>query len=239
MTDHALIAKNIRKDVIRSIARAGKGHTASNLSTADIFTALYFGTLKHNPRAPGYGDRVFASKHLSPAWQATKSQAGYFSAKELFKEQKELNTGLSTAVGSALAARMDGKQHHTYCIISDHELSKGENWEAIMLAGKYKLNNFTLIIDRSNIQADGYTEEIMPLEPLRAKYEAFNWNVTEVDGHNHAHISEALKEESTKPKAVIAHTIPGKGISFIENKYEWHEKAPTKDEEEKALKELA
>jgi len=239
--DYTSIAKNIRKDVIRSIARAGKGHTAGNLSSADIFTTLYFGILKHNPRKPDWEerDRVFASEHLNPAWNTTLAHAGYFSKRELFLPQKEKQGGLSIAVGSALAAKIDNKKHQTYCILSDHELN-GENWEAIMLAGKHKLSNMTLIIDRNNIQAEGYTEELMPLEPLRAKYEAFNWNAIEVDGHNHQHIFEALNEakNSLKPTVIIAHTIAGKGISFIENKYEWHAKAPTNEEEQTALNEL-
>src|SRR5574341_615032 len=235
-------ATAIRKDVIRMIARAGKGHTALNLGSADIFTALYFEALKHDPRNPKWGDRVFSGSQYSPVWQTTLAHSGYFSVKYLFQEQKENeHQGLSTALGSALAAQMDNKKHHTYCILSDHELNKGETWEVLMLAGKHKLNNFTLIIDRSNIQQDGYLEEIMPVEPLRAKLEAFNWNVIEVDGHNYEHLTSALNEarNSSRPTIIIAHTIPGKGVSFIENKYEWYAKAPTKEEEKAAITELS
>jgi len=234
-------ATAIRKDVIRTITRAGKGHTAANLGIADIFTALYFGALKHNPRKPTWEerDRVFAASHYSPVWQTTLAHSGYFSVKYLFQGKKEIeNHGVSAALGSALAAQMDNKKHQTYCIFSDQELNKGETWEVLMLAGKHRLNNFTLIIDRSNIQQDGYMEDVMPLEPLRAKLEAFNWNVIEVDGHNYEHLVSALKEPKSKPTIILAHTIPGKGVRFIENKYEWYAKAPTKEEENAALTEL-
>ncbi len=239
------IAKNIRKDSIKILAQKKSGNTAGNLSSADIFTALYFTAIKH-PRQ-GQHDRVFVSAHLEATWHATLAHAGHFSKKELLQPSRELpkatqpGHGLSIALGSALAAAMDLKTHHTYCIMSDAEHHHGQVWESLMHAGKHKLSNLTLIIDRNNTQADGYIEDIAPLEPLRAKYEAFNWQVIEVDGHNLQHITEALAEAktmTTKPTAIIAHTTPGKGVSFIENNYEWHAKTPTKEEEQEALTEL-
>ncbi len=237
-------ANHIRKDVIRMLARKNTGNTASNLSSVDILTALYFNIIK-NPRLSQ--DRVIVTENLLPAWHTTLAHSGHFSKKWLFQPTKDLpegaanGHGISIAIGSALAAKIDAKNHKTYCIITDFEHQQGQTWEAIMLAGKYKLNNITVIVDRNNTQADGYTENIMPLEPLRAKYEAFNWHTIEVDGHNIEHITEALKEAgtiTTKPTVIIAHTIPGKGVSFIENNYEWHTKTPTKQQEKEALEEL-
>ncbi|MEM3154513.1 MAG: 1-deoxy-D-xylulose-5-phosphate synthase N-terminal domain-containing protein [Candidatus Woesearchaeota archaeon] len=234
-------ANLIRQDIIRLIRRAGTGHTAHNLGAADIFTTLYFKILNHNPRQPNWQerDRVFASAHYAPAWRTTLAHAGYFARKNLFQgSQRTLPGTLSMAVGSALAAQIDGKKHHTYCVISDHDLHNGDSWEAMLIAGKYQ-PAITLIIDRSNLQADGYAETILPLEPLRQKLESFNWKVIEVDGHNSQHIEEALAEAKTRqPAAIIAHTIAGKGISFIENSPEWHEKAPSEEEEKTALAEL-
>lgn len=236
-------ATAIRQDVIRMIRRAGKGHTSANLGTADIFATLYFSVLKHNPRQPDWQerDRVIAASQYAPVWRTTMAHAGYFAKKDLFQGSQHTMAGsLSIAVGSALAAQIDGRQHHTYCILSDHDLHKGDFWEALLLAGKHKLANLTLIIDRSNILADGYAENIMPLEPLRTKLEAFNWNVIEVDGHSHQHFKEAIDEAKTaeKPTIILAHTIPGKGVGFIENKPEWYEKTPNAEEENTALTEL-
>lgn len=233
----------IRQDIIRMISRAGKGHTAPNLGMADVFATLYFGELKHNPRQPKWDerDRIFAASQYAPAWRTTLAHAGYFAKKDLFQGSQHTVPGnLGIATGSALAAQIDGKKHQTYCILSDHDLHKGETWEALLLAGKHKLTNLTLIIDRSNMQSDGYIENVMPLEPLRSKLESFNWNVIEVDGHNYQHIKEAITEakNSHKPTAILAHIIPGKGVNFIENKTEWYEKPPTKEEESAALTEL-
>ena len=239
-------AKNIRQDIIKTLSQKG-GNTAGNLSVADVLTALY-SNIKHNPRKPKSEDRdrVIVTNNLCTAWHAALAHAGYFARKQLTQTTIELPKGTppgqgpSIAIGSALAAKMDGKTHQTYCIISDAEHQHGQTWEAIMFAGKHKLNNLTLIVDRNNTQEDGYTENVMPIEPLRAKYEAFNWQVIEVDGHNTQHITEAIKEAKTniKPTIILAHTIPGKGVSFIENRYEWHTKKPTKQEEKEALDEL-
>ncbi len=233
----------IRQDIIKMLTRKGTGHTAGSLGMADVFTALY-STIKHNPRKPNWEerDRIFVTNKLAPAWHATLAHSGYFAKKDLLTKEMPPGEGQgpSIALGSALASRMNKKTHHTYCIINDSE-HNGQVWEALMLAGKHKLSNLTLIIDRNGIQADGHTEEITQLEPLRAKYEAFNWHAIEVDGHNIEHIIEALKEAktiTTKPTVIIAHTIPGKGVSFIENNYEWYDRTPTQQEEEQALEEL-
>ena len=248
-------ANSIRQDIIRMLTAAGWGNS-SCIGIVDVLTALYFEVLKHNPRKPDWEerDRVFASNNIAPAVYAALAHAGYFAKKELLNYggslpsnlSKEvpgveitmgpLGQELSIAAGSALAAKMDGRKHRVYCIIGDGEHNEGQVWEAIMFASKYKLNNLTVIIDRNNTQMDGYTENIMPLEPLKAKYESFNWSVLEADGHDTGHIAEALKEPKNRPTAIICHTIPGKGVSFMENK-PWH-KAPTKEQEKIATAEL-
>lgn len=226
-------ANHIRQDIIKTIARKG-GQTAGNLSAADILTAIYFSTLKFHPQKQTQ-EKIVVSKNLEPAWHAAMAHSGHFSKRELH-QPNSLPSGAPTghalgiAIGRALAS-----QQNTYCIISDSELQNGHLWETAALAGTRKISNITLIIDRNNLHADGF----MNIEPVRAKFEAFNWKVTEVDGHNIEHITEALQEKNEiKPTVIIAHTIPGKGVSFIENNPEWHEKTPTKEEEQKAITEL-
>ncbi|MBI4146883.1 transketolase [Candidatus Woesearchaeota archaeon] len=256
MKDLSLIANHIRQDIIRMLTRAESGDTASSLAVVDILVALYFGILKHDPRKPDWKerDRLFVSNgQVAPALYATLAHAGYFAKKDLLTLRQfesrlqgqpstlvpgvEFNqANLSIAIGSALAAKMDGKTHHTYCLLADYEHQQGNLWEAILFTGSHRLK-LTTIIDRSGIQADGHTEDILPLESLRKKYEAFNWNVIETDGHNIPHIIEAIEEaKNNKTTAIICHTTPGKGVSFIENKV-WH-KAPTKAQEKIALAEL-
>lgn len=259
-------ANRIRQDIITLLLEAGSGHSAGPLGMADVFTALYFFILKNDPKNPWdeNRDRVYLSNgHICPVWYATLANAGYFPRSEL-KTVRKLNSrlqghphyraapgventggplgqGLSQAIGSALAARMDGKRYRTYALLSDGEHEEGQTWEAIMFAGKEKLHNLVAIVDRNNIQIDGFTEEIMPLEPFRAKYEAFNWHVLEVDGHNIEEIIDACHEAEAvfeKPTVIIAHTIPGKGVDFMENKFEWHGKTPKPDEAVEALKQL-
>ncbi len=226
-------AKHVKQDIIRIIAKKG-GQTASNLGAADIFTALYFNSLKFHPQQTPQ-DRIVVTQNLQPAWHAAMAHSGYFSKRELHQPNSlpsgaPTGHGLGIAIGKAIAS-----QQNTYCIINDAELQGGHLWEAAALAGTRKISNLTLIINRNNLNADGF----MNIEPVRAKLEAFNWKVIEADGHNIEHINEALKEKSeTKPTAIIAHTIPGKGVSFIENNSEWHEKTPTKEEEQKAITEL-
>lgn len=261
-----LRANSIRQNIIRMLVAAGSGHSGGSLGMADVFTALYFKVLKHNPKKPDLPnrDRLFLSNgHICPARYAAMAEAGYFPVQELLTLRKlgsrlqghphngalpglesssgPLGQGLSIAIGSALAAKLDNKKHRVYCILSDGEHDEGQTWEAIMFAGNNKMNNVCAIMDRNNIQIDGHTEDVMPLEPLRAKYESFKWQVIEVDGHNINHIIDAFEEAKTvyeKPTLIMAHTIPGKGVSFMENDYEWHGKPPTQEQGAIALKEL-
>lgn len=262
-----LTANSIRQNIIRMLVAAGSGHSGGPLGMADVFTALYFHVLKHNPKTPAWEerDRLFLSNgHICPAQYATMAEAGYFPAEELLTLRKfgtrlqghphnralpgietsggPLGQGLSIAIGAALAAKLDNKKHKIYCITSDGEHDEGQTWEAVMFAGKMKLNNLCAVMDRNNIQIDGHTEDVMPLEPIRAKYEAFNWHVIETDGHNIHHLIDAFDEASSvyeKPSMIIAHTVPGKGVSFMENDYEWHGKPPTSEQASVALKELS
>ena len=259
-------ANAIRETIIDTLVVAGSGHSAGPLGMADIFTAFYFHILKHNPKKPDWSERdrlVLSNGHICPVQYATLAHAGYFPMEELKTLRKinsrlqghphrgslpgvettsgPLGSGLSQAIGLALAARLDKKKHRIYCLMSDGEHDEGNTWEAVMFAGKNRLNNLTAVIDRNNIQIDGFTENIMPLEPFREKYESFGWHVLEVDGHNLEHFVDAVNEAKAiyeKPTVIIAHTIPGKGVSFMENDYLWHGKPPTKDEAAVAIKEL-
>ncbi|MEM3126789.1 MAG: transketolase [Candidatus Woesearchaeota archaeon] len=269
MTDEKqlkLIANNIRQNIIKSLVTAGSGHSAGPLGMADVFTVAYFNILKHDPKNPDWEERDFlilSNGHICPVRYATMAEAGYFPISELRTLRKlgtrlqghphrtalagvettsgPLGSGLSQAAGLAYALRMDKKKNRVYCFMSDAEHESGQIWEAAMFAGKNRLNNLVGLIDRNNIQIDGHTEDIMPLEPLRQKYEAFGWHVIEVDGHNIRHIIDAFEEAKAvyeKPTLIIAHTIPGKGVSFMENDPEWHGKPPTKEQAEIALREL-
>lgn len=256
----------LRQDVIRMVSGAGSGHIAGPLDMADIFAAFYFHILNHNPKNPGWPDRdrlVLSNGHICPVQYAALARAGYFPADEL-KTLRRLGTrlqghphrkvlpgiettsgplgsGISQAIGMALAAKLDGKKYRVYCLTSDGEHEEGNTWEAAMFAGKNKLNNLTVVVDRNNIQIDGFTENIMPLEPFRAKYESFNWHVVEIDGHNFYEIISAVAEAQAiyeKPTVIIAHTIAGKGVSFMERDYLWHSKPFKVGEADRALNEL-
>lgn len=262
-----ILANTIRQDILTMLTTAGSGHSAGPLGMADIFTALYFHILQHNPKRPEWKerDRLFLSNgHIVPVRYAAMARAGYFSIDELSTLRKfgsrlqghpeirhlaglentsgPLGDGSSQAVGAAYVAKMDGAPWHTYCVMSDGELECGITWEAALFAAKYQLNNLTWIIDRNNIQIDGYTEDIMPLEPVHDKFTAFGWNVLEIDGHNIRDIITACdRGESTweAPTVIIAHTIPGKGVSFMECEPQWHGKPPkNRTELGSALKEL-
>ncbi len=266
LKDMELVANRIREDVIRMVSGAGSGHIAGPLDMAEIFTALYFHLLNHDPKRPSWPDRdrlVLSNGHICPVQYATLAHAGYFPADELSTLRQlgtrlqghphrgalpgvettsgPLGSGISQAAGMALAARMDGKKWRTYCLTSDGEHEEGNTWEAVMLAGKLRLSNLTVVVDRNNIQIDGFTENVMPLEPFRAKYESFNWHVLEIDGHSFEEIVAAVNEARAiyeKPTCIIAHTIPGKGVDFMENDYLWHSKPFKPGEAEKALAEL-
>jgi transketolase len=259
-------ANGIRKDIIKMLLAAGSGHSAGPLGMADVFTALYFNILNHKPEEPMWEDRdrLFLScGHIAPVRYVTMAHAGYFPKTWLKKLRKldsplqghperkrlpalettsgPLGSGLAQASGYAYASRMDNKRFRVFCITSDGEHDAGNHWEAVLFAGKNRLSNLTSFVDRNNIQIDGHTEDVMPLEPLRAKYEAFNWHVLHIDGHNMEEIIDAVNHARAvyeKPTAIICHTVPGKGVSFMENMYEWHGKPPNEDEAERALHEL-
>jgi len=261
-------ANDIRISIIEMLLTAGSGHTAGPLGMTDIFTLFYFHILKHDPKNPSWEDRdrlVLSNGHICPVLYATMAHAGYFPIEELKTLRKfgtrlqghphreylpyvenssgPLGSGLSQAAGMALADKMDkkDKDRFIYCFMSDGELNEGNSWEAIMLAGKYKLRNLIAIVDRNNIQIEGVTEEIMPLEPLADKWRSFNWHVIEVGGHDFVSLNQAVEEAQAiyeKPTVIIAHTIPGRGVRAFERNYKWHGKAPNKEEAEMALKEL-
>jgi transketolase len=267
--DLELQANAIRQSIIEMLVEAGSGHTAGPLGMADIFTALYFHTLRHNAKDPQWADRdrvVLSNGHICPVLYATMAHAGYFPVEELMTLRKfgsrlqghphreflpmletssgPLGSGLSQAVGMALADRIDNDtstSKRIYCLTSDGEHDEGNTWEAIMLAGKERLSNLVCVIDRNNIQIDGNTEDIMPLEPFVNKYITFGWNVIEVDGHNMEEIVDAFEKARAtfgKPTCIMAHTIPGKGVKEFEYKYEWHGKPPNREEADMALAEL-
>jgi len=260
------IANNTRKLIIETLLEAGSGHSAGPLGMADIFTAFYFHILNHNPKDPNWEDRdrlILSNGHICPVRYVSMALSGYFPVEEL-KTLRKLNSrlqghphrtalpgvettsgplgeGLSQSIGIALAAKLDNKKFHIYCLTSDGEHEEGNTWEAAMFAGKNKINNLTQIIDRNNIQIDGFTEDVMPLESLKAKYESFNWKVLEVDGNNIRAFIDAVKEARAvfeKPTVIIAHTIPGKGVDFMEKDFHWHGRPPNRQEAKKALSEL-
>ena len=248
-----LTANRIRQTALEMVTVAKSGHTAGPLGMADIFTAFYFHVLKHDPKKPAWPERdrlILSNGHICPVRYAAMHHAGYDITKEELKTLRKIGSrleghpsylrmpaletssgplgeGLSQACGFAMAARMDGmdKKYHVWCLLSDGEHQEGMTWEAAMFAGKNKLSNLTAVIDRNNIQIDGVTEDIMPLEPLREKYEAFNWHVLEMNAHNMREIVATLEESKgiqEKPVFIIANTIPGKGVDFMENHYGWH-----------------
>ena len=262
-----IIANDIREDIIRMLEHAGSGHSAGPLGLADIFTALYFDILKHDPQKPDWWERdilLLSNGHCVPVRYATMAQAGYLDRKELLTLRRlgsrlqghperlrmpglentsgPLGCGLSQACGMALALRMNKQQHRwVYVVMGDGELDEGNNWEAAMLASKYKLHNIIGIVDRNNIQIDGPTETVMPLENLRAKWEAFGWHVVEIDGNDIEAVIDACAMARAiveKPVVIIAHTVPGKGVDFMEYDFHWHGSPPNHEQAVKALHEL-
>lgn len=259
-------ANDIRQSIIEMLVAAGSGHTAGPLGMADIFTLLYFHILKHNPKEPEWQERdrlVLSNGHICPVLYATLAHRGYFPVDELLTLRQfgsrlqghphrgslpgietssgPLGSGLSQAVGMAIGLRMDNEytSQNVYCLMSDGELQEGQTWEALMLAGKERLHNLIAIIDRNNIQIDGETEDVMPLEPLKEKFEAFNFDVQEVDGHNMRMLADAIGKSQvvySQPSVIIAHTIPGKGVSMFERDYRWHGNPPGKGPENKVKK---
>ncbi len=275
------MADIIREDVIASLVEAKSGHSAGPLGMADIFTALYFNVLKHNPKNPFWPGRdylVLSNGHICPVLYATMANGGYFPKKELLTLRKlgtrlqghphreslpglettsgPLGCGLSQASGMAYGLRLDKKKNVVFCLCSDGDHDEGNTWEAVMFAAKYKLSNVVAVMDRNYIQIDGNTEDIMPLDPLAQKYRAFNWDVISINGNNMQQILQtlqqarkrALKTRTGKPLMIIANTIPGKGVSYMERDYRWHgsppgtvttERTPAKEKQaEVALEEL-
>ncbi len=267
ITELETIANNIRIDIIKMLERAGSGHSAGPMDLADIFTALYFDILKHDPKKPDWDQRdilLLSNGHCVPVLYATMAQAGYFEREELMTLRKfgsrlqghpertrlpglentsgPLGCGLSQAAGMALAMRMNRQLHrYIYVVMGDGEQNEGNVWEAAMLVSKYKLNNVIAITDRNNIQIDGPTELVMPLEDLRAKWEAFGWHVIEIDGNNiEAFIDATAMARAIveKPVMIIAHTVAGKGVDFMEYDFHWHGTAPNAEQAKLALHEL-
>jgi transketolase len=260
-------AEHIREDIIRMLERAGSGHSAGPLGLADIFAALYFDILKHDPKKPDWDERdilLLSNGHCVPVQYAAMAEAGYFPKEELFTLRQfgtrlqghpertrlpglettsgPLGSGLSQACGMALGLRMN-QQHHRniYVVMGDGEQDEGNVWEAAMLAGKYKLDSIIAITDRNNIQIDGFTEEVMPLEDFKGKWEAFGWHVIEIDGNDIEAVIDACamgRAVHEKPVMIVAHTIPGKGVDFMENDFHWHGMPPNHEQAKKALHEL-
>lgn len=262
-------ASLIRQSIIEMLVEAKSGHTAGPLGMADVFATLYFDVLKHKPEDPFWEGRdrvVLSNGHICPVLYATMAHADYFPISELLTLRKfgsrlqghphrewlpmletssgPLGSGLSQAVGMALADRIDngrGSSKNFYCFMGDGELNEGQVWEAFMQGGKEKLQNLTVIIDRNNIQIDGFTEDIMPLEPLSDKFTSFGWHVIEVDGHNIDDIQRGFRTAEAvfeKPSILLARTIPGKGVEEFQKNYKWHGMPPNKEQGASALQEL-
>jgi len=260
------MAKKLRRHVITMLATAGSGHPGGSLSAADIVAALYFRILRHDPQNPQWSERdrfILSKGHAAPILYAALAEAGYFSVAELATLRRldsrlqghtdrnltpgvemsagSLGIGLSFAIGVALAARLDSKTYRTYALLGDGECEEGQTWEAALAAAHFNLDNLTAMVDCNGMQLSGWTCDIMNLEPLIRKWQAFGWHVIDIDGHDFGQILAAFpRAERTKgkPTVIIARTIKGKGVSFMENNVAFHGKAPTREEAEKALKEL-
>lgn len=258
-------AKQIRRLIVQMLARAGSGHPGGSLSSADLITALFFSVLRHNPKEPDWQlrDRFHMSKgHCCPLWYAALAESGYFPKEKLMTLRQlgsilqghpdrrtpgvevasgSLGQGLSVALGMSLSARIDKLNYRVYVLLGDGEIQEGNIWEAAMAASHYKCDNLCAILDCNGFQIDGRTRDVMNLEPLIEKWQAFGWHTIEIDGHNMRQALSAYAEAGKikeKPAIIIAHTIKGKGVSFMENMVDFHGRAPTKEEMEKALKEL-
>lgn len=267
ITQLEAMANTIRKYIIKMLEEAGSGHSAGPLDLSDIFTALYFDILNIDPKKPDWSERdmlVLSAGHNAPVLYAAMANAGFFPKKELMTLRKygsrlqghpertmlpgvettggPLGNGLGQAAGMAYVLKMAGNNKRwVYCVMGDGELNEGVIWESALFSGKYKLSNLIGIIDRNNIQIDGPTEQIMPLEDLKAKWDAFGWHVIEVDGHNIESFIDACSMGRAiveKPTVIIAHTIPGKGVDFMEYDYHWHGMPPNSKQAKEALNKL-
>ncbi len=267
-TQIAQKANEIRKSIVKMLERAGSGHSAGPLGLADILAALYFGAMKHDPKQPDMPDRdifFLSNGHCVPVQYAAMAEAGYFPKQELMTLRQwgsrlqghpertmlpglentsgPLGCGVGQGAGYAYVLQyLDHDPHRwVYVVTGDGELNEGNIWESLMFAGKYKLSQLIVIVDRNNIQIDGPTEEVMPLEDLRAKWESFGWHVQEIDGHNIESIFDAIgmaKAIENRPSVIIAHTIAGKNVEFMEYDYKWHGVPPNKEQAKQALYEL-
>lgn len=260
-------AKEIRKNVLISIAAAGSGHTGGSLGLSDVFASLYFGVMNHDSENPNWEERdklILSIGHVAPVLYASLAEAGYFEKEELMSLRKlgsrlqghpgrdhglpgielsagSLGQGLSVAVGMAIANKLDHRESRVFCIMGDGELQEGSIWEAAMSAGHHQLNNLIAIVDRNRLQIDGNTEEVMTLEPLADKWRSFNWEVFECNGHDIQELDSVFKQieqNPQKPSLIIAHTQMGKGVKSIEGNYAWHGKAPSETELQGFLLEL-
>ena len=260
------LAKVVRRDIVTMTAEAGSGHPGGSLSAVEILTALYFNLLRHDPAKPAWPDRdrfIESKGHACPVLYSVLARRGYFPVEELTTFRKinsrlqghahietpgvemsagSLGQGLSFGIGTALAGRLDGRDYRVYVLLGDGELEEGQVWEAAMAAPFYKLDNLTAIVDRNGIQNDRFTSQVMELEPLADRWRAFGWRVLEIDGHDFDQVLGALQEAQgvkDQPTVIIAHTVKGKGVSFMENNPDFHGKAPNKEQLEQALQELA
>jgi transketolase len=266
LTELKLHANNVREGIIRSLLAAGSGHSAGPLDMADVFTVMYEHVLNHRPAQPEWEDRdrlLLSCGHIAPVRYSAMAYGGYFPVEELLTLRKfgtrlqghpervrlpavettsgPLGEGLAQGTGMALSAKMDAKSWRVYVVTSDAEHQCGLHWEAAMTAAKFKLDNLIAIVDRNFIQIDGSTEDVMPLEPFADKYRAFNWEVFECDGNDIAEFTETVEKAKAvkgKPSVIIANTVPGKGVSYMEGDYTWHGKPPNKEQADAALREL-
>ena len=265
--DLAAVCKRLRRDIVTMIARAGSGHPGGSLSAVEIIATLYWRVLRHRPSDPLWPDRdrfIMSKGHAAPVLYAVLAERGYFPREELDTLRRlgshlqghadrnathgvemssgSLGQGLSFAVGCALAARLDKASWRVYALLSDGECDEGQTWEAAMSAPKFRLDNLTAIVDNNGLQLSGFNKDIMPLDPLNQKWADFGWEVLEIDGHDLDQVFAAIKKAQQvkgKPAVIIAHTVKGKGVSFMENNVDFHGKAPSAEQLEKALKELA
>lgn len=258
------ISSNIRRNILRSLAASGSGHTGGSLGLADVFTCLYFSVMNHNPQNPQWEDRdrlILSIGHVAPVLYSTLAQAGYFPEGELLTLRKlgsrlqghpgrdhglpgielsagSLGQGLSVATGMALAAKYDKKNHRIFCVMGDGELQEGSVWEAAMGASHYRLDNLCVIVDRNKLQIDGSNSDVMEIEPLADKWQSFGWKVIACNGNDHEELLSSFSENeksSGRPVVIIANTLMGKGVKAIENNYRWHGKAPSKEEAEQFI----
>ncbi len=260
------VSSQIRKDIINMISEAGSGHPGGSLSAADILAVLYFKKMNIDPNNPKWEDRdkfILSKGHAAPVLYSTLARRGYFASDELIKLRQidsmlqghpdmkgtpgvemstgSLGQGFSSSIGMALAAKLDNKKSRIYVLLGDGELNEGIVWEAAMSAAHYKLDNLTTILDFNGLQIDGTNEEVMGIKPIDEKFKSFGWNVIEIDGHSFDEIINSLNEAEKiegKPTIIIAKTIKGKGVSFMENEVGWHGNAPKAEERDIALKEL-